>query len=97
MINFHIGPDHDKLQRVSVSGKSSIFESNELREVSKNKKQKHEQSMYENVTIIKRVTERTLTAENVFVSIQVKHNLALRAEYATRISLTLKDSQTTES
>lgn len=64
------------MQKVSVTGKSSISESNELREVSDGKrktseedKNKKNEPVYENVTIIKRVTERTLTAENVNVSI----------------------------
>jgi len=47
--------------------------------------------------LIKRVNERTLFAGNVGVNIQVKHNLALRSEFSTRINLTLKDSQTIES
>jgi hypothetical protein len=33
----------------------------------------------------------------VFVSIQAKHNLALRAEYMTKLDLTLNDCQTIES
>jgi hypothetical protein len=46
-----------------VSGKSSIYESTELIDVPGDKEKK------ENVTIIKRVTERTLEAQNVYVSI----------------------------
>jgi hypothetical protein len=46
-----------------VSGKSSIYESTELIDVPGEEKKK------ENVTIIKRVTERTLEAQNVYVSI----------------------------
>lgn len=33
----------------------------------------------------------------MFVSIQAKHNLALRAEYMTKLDLTLNDCQTIES
>ena len=56
-----------------------------------------QQSDQKTVTLIKRVNERTLLAGNVGVSIQVKHNLALRSEFSTRINLTLKDSQIIES
>lgn len=47
--------------------------------------------------MIKRTIERTLTAENVSINIQVKHNLAFKKEYSTRITMTLKDQQITES
>jgi len=50
-------------------GKSSITESIEKREVNPERKNKHEEAIFEDVTVIKRVTERTLLAKNIFVSI----------------------------
>lgn len=82
---------------MTVFGKSSINESVEKREVNSERKNKHEEPIYEDVTVIERVTERTLLAKNVFVSIQAKHNLALRAEFMTSLDLTLNDCQTVTS
>jgi len=46
-----------------------MTESIEKREVNPELKKKDKQASFEDVTIIKRVTERTLLAKNVFVSI----------------------------
>ena len=65
--------------------------------MNKNRKDKREDPVYEDVTIVKRVIERTLIAEKVYVSVQAKHNLALRAEYLTWIDLIFDVKQTIES
>lgn len=87
-INFHILPTLGNQQKVTVTDTSNISESTEHREVSQNKNE----HVYEDVTIIKRVIERTFFAENIYVSVQAKHNLALRAEFMCRLDFTLNDS-----
>lgn len=68
-INFHIAPSSSNQQKVQVIGSSTITESLERREINQNRKDKREDPIYEEVTIIKRLVEHRLVAERVYISI----------------------------